>query len=364
MVNFRFHVVSIVAVFLALAIGIAMGTTVIDKATVDTLRNQLETIEGQRDDARASADKLVTELGALRQQLQDLGEQGTDQLLSGQLTDAPVVVVAARGIDTDSMDALHTALADAGAQDGGTLWLTDKLALTDPADAARLSEVLGLATTDADHARTNLVSRLGSSFLDVALPIAPPATGATTTTSPTDIGTTVSSTTTTGDTTPTDPVDTTTTTLATVPEPLLDNLRNAGFLDWDAPATATGEATVLPAAGARFVVVSGAGAVVPDADVLLPLLGELAASGVAPAVAAQASTGDAEEAAKTRVVFVGPIRQDDTLKTRVSTVDDLEGFFGWAAVVLALQHLPQGQVGHYGVGDGADRLLPAPTGSP
>ena len=40
MLNFRFHVVSLVAVFLALAIGIIMGSTVIDRALVDTLEEQ------------------------------------------------------------------------------------------------------------------------------------------------------------------------------------------------------------------------------------------------------------------------------------------------------------------------------------
>ena len=31
MINFRFHVVSIVAVFLALALGVVMGSTVVDR---------------------------------------------------------------------------------------------------------------------------------------------------------------------------------------------------------------------------------------------------------------------------------------------------------------------------------------------
>ena len=69
---------------------------------------------------------------------------------------------------------------------------------------------------------------------------------------------------------------------------------------------------------------------------------------------------DGLTADETRTVFVGPIRDDDALSDRVSTVDDLESFAGWAGVVLALEDLASGQLGHYGVGDGADRLLPAP----
>ena len=33
MINFRFHLVSLIAVFLALALGVVMGATVIDRAT-------------------------------------------------------------------------------------------------------------------------------------------------------------------------------------------------------------------------------------------------------------------------------------------------------------------------------------------
>src|SRR4029077_16774533 len=43
--NLRYHVVSLVAVFLALGIGVIMGATVIDRVTVDQLRNRLDSVE-------------------------------------------------------------------------------------------------------------------------------------------------------------------------------------------------------------------------------------------------------------------------------------------------------------------------------
>ena len=358
MINFRFHVVSIVAVFLALAIGIAMGTTVIDKVTVDTLRSQLETIEEQRDDARTNADQLTAELNDLRDQMRELGAQGTSELLADRLDGVPVVVVATRGVDKDSVAGLRNALNASGAPDGGTLWLTDKLALTDPSQVQTLSDTLGLSTADAARARTSLVGRLTAEFMDAASP--PVGDGVTTTTtSETGAADPTGTTTTTAPGTPAE--STTTAPVPTETVALLQALHDSGFVDWDAPAGADGVA--LPSGGARFVFVSGPGAQVPDTDIVLPVLQSLAASGVAPVVAAQPSTGTADDVAKNRTVFVGAIRGDDVLKTRVSTVDDLEGFLGWAAVVLALEHLPQGQVGHYGVGDGAERLLPASTGS-
>ena len=42
MINFRFHLVSLTAVFLALGIGIAVGATVVDRATVDFLETRLK----------------------------------------------------------------------------------------------------------------------------------------------------------------------------------------------------------------------------------------------------------------------------------------------------------------------------------
>ena len=37
MINFRFHVVSLIAIFLALALGVVIGAGVIDRGVVDTL---------------------------------------------------------------------------------------------------------------------------------------------------------------------------------------------------------------------------------------------------------------------------------------------------------------------------------------
>ena len=60
-----------------------------------------------------------------------------------------------------------------------------------------------------------------------------------------------------------------------------------------------------------------------------------------------------------RAVFVGLLRRDATANGKVSTVDNLESPMGQAAVVLALEELGESRVGHFGVGPGAQRLLPA-----
>ena len=84
----------------------------------------------------------------------------------------------------------------------------------------------------------------------------------------------------------------------------------------------------------------------------------MAATGPTPVVVASAAVGDDPE--RTRNAVVGPIRSDEPLKKNVSTVDDLESFDGLAAVVLAVEDLDNDVHGHYGVGDGATSLPPAP----
>ena len=47
MINLRYHIVSIVAVFLALAVGVVMGSTVIARSELDFLHNRQDDLEGK-----------------------------------------------------------------------------------------------------------------------------------------------------------------------------------------------------------------------------------------------------------------------------------------------------------------------------
>jgi hypothetical protein len=56
--------------------------------------------------------------------------------------------------------------------------------------------------------------------------------------------------------------------------------------------------------------------------------------------------------------IVATVRDDERLRSLVSTVDGLDHFQGWMATVLAVEDVADGVVGHYGLGDGASSLLP------
>ena len=121
MINFRYHVISLIAVFLALAIGVIMGSAVIDRAIVDRLENQQEGLREDIREVQETNDALRAENRDLRETAEQLTEEGSQRLLTGTLGDVPVLVVATRGVDDDGFDALLSLLATSGADRRGTL---------------------------------------------------------------------------------------------------------------------------------------------------------------------------------------------------------------------------------------------------
>jgi len=130
MINFRYHVVSLTAVFLALVIGVAMGSTVISKATVDGLRSNVKRVETRIDSTQAQNSLLRSRLSAFQQQNNELTDQIVSRTVADSLTDVPVLMIASKGIDQTSLNQARSTLLDAGARFDGTLLVNDRLALS------------------------------------------------------------------------------------------------------------------------------------------------------------------------------------------------------------------------------------------
>ncbi len=331
MVNFRFHLVSLVAVFLALGVGIIVGSTVIDQATVQGLERNVKSLTGQRSDARQERDEARQALS----RWQKFNGELPAELLAGRLTDVPVLVVAVDGVDPKLTARIHQWFATAKADDLGTLTLTGKLSLTVDDDRRAVASIL-----DIGDARRDVVQRTLLASLATALN--PPAGGPTTTTPPTTAAPT-------------------TTTVETVPAPaapggaeLLGRLRDAGFVTYDAPEGADVDLASIPKAGMRVVVVSAADADLSNAAVTTPFTALLVDQPGVSVVAADATPVGTDDPA-----FAAMVRADGDLRRRVSTVDDVSEGYGQVALVLALEDLAGGAVGHYGVA--ADQLLPPPN---
>jgi len=296
-INLRYHVVSLVAVFLALGVGIVVGSTVIKQGELKTITDNQKRLEGQLSRTNAENSALSSFL-----------DQSRDQMVRGRLRGVPVLVVATKGVDAKPVQDLHHQLAVADATDHGTLWFTAKMALRSPGDIAALATLVGTVSTDADVVRTAALDKI----VKAASGLAPTSN-------------------------------------------VLGTMRDAHFLDYspmpNSPDTLPPTATET----VRVAYVSGAGAEVGDDLVGLPFIRDL---GQTPLGAVAVEAG--RDTPGGREVFVGLVRKDKTAVGHVSTVDDLESWQGQVAAVMALDDLPRFRYGDYGVAPDAKLLLPTP----
>ena len=312
MINLRYHIVSLVAVFLALGLGIVMGTTVIDRVTVDALSDRLDNVQRSQGAIREENGRLKAQVDQAR----EFAVGTRDQLLRGHLRNIPVMVVAVAGIDRRPVDELRQALVGAQANLEGTIWFTPKMRLNNDGDVRALATALELPLDRPEVVRRQALAKVASARESASAEASP-----------------------------------------------LAALQIAGFITYEAPPLPTSTTTQstppnlasLPLANTRYLVVSGAGAEVGDDVVAVPLVQAYAqASGRVVAAESGVYTDGG------RAVFVGLLR-GDSLAARMSTVDNIESPMGQTAAVLALEDLGVPRFGHYGVGRGAQHVLPQPT---
>ena len=144
MINLRYHIISITAVFLALAIGVVMGTSFLGKATVDQLQTQISKAENRIDATERENSRLTADIKRLVDRENTMREQGP-QLLAQHLTGDPVLIIASAGIDRVSLTSLQTSIEATAADFKGTLIINPKLRLEGD-DLAAMSELLGLTS--------------------------------------------------------------------------------------------------------------------------------------------------------------------------------------------------------------------------
>lgn len=305
MISFRFHLVSLTAIFLALAIGIGIGATVVDQATVDQIQRNLDSAKQRATATNSENDALREDVG----RWQRFGDEGAPAFVRGKL-DVPVIVVGVQGIDRKPVDAFRQLLVASGARLQGTVWFTSKLKLANPEDIRSVQAILGSTTARADTLRRTVASRLAEGWI----PGGPPT--------------------------------------------VLPALRDAGFVDFEPPSGDPVDLSAIPPAGALTVVVSGGRAEVPNAEVAVPFVTTLVARTPNTVLAAEAGRDASADQPAARAVYLRPLLEDSAIGNRLTTVDNLEDLRGRIAAVLALAALVEGKTGHYGVGTGAQRMMP------
>lgn len=108
----RYHATSLIAVFLALAIGVVIGAT-LGGDTIDRTREDLErSLTGNLEDARERADELSGELG----RSEEFADRVYPVLVRNELAGMRIGIVALGGLPSDLSGDVEEALAPTGAR--------------------------------------------------------------------------------------------------------------------------------------------------------------------------------------------------------------------------------------------------------
>ena len=155
MINFRFHLVSLIAVFLALGLGILVGSTVVDQVIVDRLDREIRSVRHDSSAVKSANNTLKDQVS----QLEDYLAKSSSYIVEGRLTADPVAVVADKGVSTGTVKATVDMLREAGAEVPGVLWLDEKWSLDNSKDLQALADATD-ASGNASQVRTAAVRQV------------------------------------------------------------------------------------------------------------------------------------------------------------------------------------------------------------
>jgi hypothetical protein len=311
-IDFRYHLVSLIAVFLAIALGIVIGTTQLNGKVLDDLRGQVSSLEQGKRDLEDSTQQLQ----AQRNDDNAFETAVAPALVHGALTGRSVVlVVTGEQVSSDTIDEVTALVGQAGGTVNGTIRLQP--AFSDPSKASALQNYVtgGGLPTSVTLPTNGDAGQLAASVLAQVLmaKVAGP------TPSTADLSS------------------------------VLAGLSALKVLSQDT-------ASVTPA---NFAVVLTAGAFSGnDADQRNAGLAELAAALDAAGEGAVVA-GDAASA--TDNGLVGVLRNDPTTSAAVSTVDNVDTIAGQISTVLALGREGEGTSGKYGTGQDTQPVPPVPS---
>ena len=120
MINFRYHVVSLTAVFLALAIGLIVGTAALNGPLSDELKHQVTQLSAQNQQYRSQVSNLNSEVN----QKEQFADQIAPLVLANKLTGRHVLIVSTPQSAAD-VKALQNDLQLAGATVTGHVSIQD-----------------------------------------------------------------------------------------------------------------------------------------------------------------------------------------------------------------------------------------------
>lgn len=136
----RYHVISLVAVLLALGIGILLGTTLVERGLIAEQRSEIDSLRETFSEIRETNREMHDELNTY----QGFALQASPFLISGRLEGRQVALVDKLGVD----DILEAAIRETVAKAGGSVSLVITLAgpevYESPPVAEALAQLYGL----------------------------------------------------------------------------------------------------------------------------------------------------------------------------------------------------------------------------
>jgi hypothetical protein len=310
-ISFRFHIVSITAVFLAIALGVLVGSTFVDRAIVDGLENRIDSVSNSLDERREEISTLRDE----QDRIDEFTRSSATYMLSNRLAGESVLVVAQRGVDEDAVREVVEMADAAGAVAPGVLWVEPRWGEEDTADVEELAGLVGASPAPADRIRTR-------AWRDAL----------------TDLRNGPASS-------------------AEAESSVFDALDDAGYFSFEAVGS---DVALDDLAGTDPILIAVTG---PNAEpALVPLLQPMLTTAIEidmPVVAAEVFAelgGEGEPAPARGELAVAGL--PDSAAGPVSVVDHLDTVQGRIAAVLAAADLLRNVSGHYGYGAGAASALP------
>lgn len=314
-VDFRYHLISLIAVILALALGILAGSGFLGGPILNQLKRDVSNLGERARDLQGVIDSQDASL----EQAETFARAAEPGLIQGGLAGDEIVMFQFEGSDGRLVDGVKTELTNAGAQIVSEITFTSKLALDSAPAVDELALITGTLTGETGELLDELAKLIGERASAAAADSSQ--------------------------------AETPSTSASQRFNALIEQLETSEFIE----ATITLQGRAVPA-GAGFVVIGGSTGRAPfDVTSFGPSLGEGLSERDAPTMFVESSTSIWE--------LVRAIRQDIVARAETSTVDNAETTIGRIAVVMGLDQAEEGNVGHFGVQAGRTAIIPAPNPS-
>jgi hypothetical protein len=312
-IDFRYHLVSIVSIFLALAVGIVLGAGPLKGDIGTRLTQQMTALRAEKTQLRTELDTARREASAR----DTFASAVAPAVMKDRLAGKTVALVVAPGVEADLVRNATTSLVAAGAKVGSTVTLTD--AWADPSQATL---------------RNHVASPFVSSVNAPAAVSSPDELAATVLVRAILAGT-----------------DHSTERLTASASSALKGLKDGELINVTLDQ-------VVPSSGVVFLGGTVKGSTQQEADgrvaayIQLARLLDAAGSGVV-----VAASSDPAEGARS-ADLVAAVRKESDAANVISTVDDADLPMGLGTLVLGLAQQYTGDAGHYGLAADAKAVMP------